>query len=359
MLIGVLKGEKLMNKLRIGIVVVFILIMGIAATVSGITNIIKLNGTVPDFNYDSMASLKKGDFAQGYIMNIFDCYANETTTHTTFGIETSSETSEEYFIMPLINEADEANELYITVTARKKADRNTLYRICDQTWEYWDGNENVVFDEMGVVVKAKKLDDELMQYMTEWFMETEFYGTNPSDIQKHIIPYQLVIYNPNSAYGELAIGVVLLVIFAVIAIVFVRRITNTAPAQTAGGYAAPAPVPESNAPAADNGFSEEYTAPEPVQVCDIPQPVQPDDFFAKPVKKPEPKEEPKPEPAAAPVPVPGDMDALDTSALDMGGLEYFDSAPENGDYDENLDFSNDDYGEIDKDSIALSDEFTM
>ena len=41
-------------------------------------------------------------FVQGYVENIFDCYASETTTETTMGIETSSRTSEEYFLMPLL-----------------------------------------------------------------------------------------------------------------------------------------------------------------------------------------------------------------------------------------------------------------
>lgn len=102
-----------MNKIRIAVVLVFLLVMGVVLTVSGVRDIIRINGYVPDFNFDSMADIKKGGFVQGYVENIFDCYASETTTETTMGIETSSRTSEEYFLMPLINEADVDNELYV------------------------------------------------------------------------------------------------------------------------------------------------------------------------------------------------------------------------------------------------------
>ena len=107
-----------MNKIRITVVLVFLLVMGVVLTVSGVRDIIRINGYVPDFNFDSMADIKKGGFVQGYVENIFDCYASETTTETTMGIETSSRTSEEYFLMPLINESDVDNELYVTKIGR-------------------------------------------------------------------------------------------------------------------------------------------------------------------------------------------------------------------------------------------------
>ena len=64
------------------VVLVFLLVMGVVLTVSGVRDIIRINGYVPDFNFDSMADIKKGGFVQGYVENIFDCYASETTTET-------------------------------------------------------------------------------------------------------------------------------------------------------------------------------------------------------------------------------------------------------------------------------------
>ncbi len=57
-----------MNKIRIAIVFIFLAIAGVVLTVSGISDIIKINGYIPDFNYDSMQNVKKGDFLQQIIL---------------------------------------------------------------------------------------------------------------------------------------------------------------------------------------------------------------------------------------------------------------------------------------------------
>ncbi len=316
-----------MNKIRIAIVLIVLLIAGIALTAGGVSDIVKLSGDIPDFNYDSMANIKKGDFVQGYVENILDCYANETTTNTTMGIETSSRTSEEYFIMPLLNEADSEKDLYITITASKADDRRLLYDICDETWEYMDGAENIDWTEMGIVAKVKDIDPELMQYMTEWFQAAEYCDGDSAEIQKHIVPYELVVFNTNSAYISLIVGLVILAAFAVAGVIAYRKIRpKTVPSYeenypSQGIGTAPAQTPK-------DGFAETYTPSEPVPIPDIPQPVQPDEFFARPVKKaadPEKTAEVKAPAAEEKAPVQaaayGDMDVLDTSALSMDGLD--------------------------------------
>lgn len=166
-----------MNKIRITVVLVFLLVMGVVLTVSGVRDIIRINGYVPDFNFDSMADIKKGGFVQGYVENIFDCYASETTTETTMGIETSSRTSEEYFLMPLINESDVDNELYVTISASNINDRKLLYAVCNDTWEYLDGNTDIDFTEMYIVARVKKMDSDLMPLLTDWFTSAGIYGS--------------------------------------------------------------------------------------------------------------------------------------------------------------------------------------
>ncbi len=378
-----------MNKIRIAIVLIFLLIMGIMLTASGITDIIKLNGNVPDFNYDSIYGIKKGDFTGGYVANIYDCYANETTTNTTMGIETSSRTSEEYFIMPLVNEEGLSKELYITISAAKIDDRKMLYDICDATWEYLDGNTDVAFPDMAVLTKVKNLDPELKGYLIEWFQKTEIYGTNASEIEKHILPYELKIYNPNTPYYNLVGGLAIIAVFAVVGVLAYKKLrAQNEPVQA--NYSAPAnynaadsgfngsPVLQNNNAAA--GFAETFTPPPPQPIPDIPQPVQPDEFFARPVRNPVQKSEPEAkmaEPASAAkseseyVSASGeelsnaeesfsvsvsDMDGLDTSSLSMDNLDYFDTESEFAEDDGAFDFSNDgDYGEVDSDSIKLSE----
>ena len=410
-------------------VLIVLFVTGIMLTASGISDIIKLNGVVPDFNYDSMQNIKEGDIVQGYVWNIIGSYANETTTNTTMGIETSSYTSAEYFIMPLINDSDSGKELYITVTARNQTDRNTLYDICDATWEYYiDSNTSVTFPEMGIVAKVKKLDDDLQAYMIDWFQSDDPWFESSSEAKSHIVCYELQIYNPNSAYTSLGIGLVIIALFAV-AGVFVYKKLRVGNTSSGTLPYIPQPVPPSamdSVSAPQNGFAETYTPPspsaaqynaapqnsfsaptspqpipdipQPVQPDDffdkskpvsvpvsvpaptavqepapqpepeIPQPVQPDEFFAKPVKKDEPKPAPTPAAAAAPVqesqhepsaaeaPASADMDGLDTASLSLDDLGYYDTyAESSNEEDDMFDFSNDDYGEIDVSSIEISE----
>lgn len=310
------RGKK-MNKIRLIVLALVFLIMGGGLTISGVTDIIKMGGDIPDFNYDSIANIKKGDFAAGYIANIYDCYAGETTTNTTMGIETSSYTSREYFIMPLVNDTDLENNMFISVSVSDKEDRDTLYAICDATYEYLDGNEDADFPDMAFIGRAAVLDDELMGYMADWFEEAEYFDGGRSEAMAHIIPYDLMLYNPNSAYISLVVGLIMIAVVIVAAIIIFHvskgktKQDDTAE-QEFTGYtqvnAEPAPVPETaDAAPESNGFAENaYSQPLP----DIPQPIDPDEFFAKP-KKPEPvKEE---EPAA---PAEEQSNEIETSGMD-------------------------------------------
>ncbi len=364
-----------MNKIRIIILLAALLIMGISLTVGSISNIIKLNGTIPDFNYESMQNIKNGDFVQGYVGYILDCYASETTTNTTMGIETSSRTSEEYFIMPLVNEEDMDKDLYITVTASKTADRDLLYKICDETYESYMGNTDIEWTEFGIVARVKKIDSDLTPYLIEWFQEAEWFDddthkASTSEIQQHILPYELVIYNTNGVYTGLIIGLVIIAAFAVVGVIAWKKLRPVTlneqqsfsyTSSGMNGTAAAAPVQ----PANSGGFSETYTPAEPRPITDIPQPLQPDEFFARPVKAPKPAEEkpeapkpaapkPAPEPSAV-IPSAGDMDALDTSALNMDSLDYYDTA-ETDSSETEYEFTNDvDFGEANADDIGISE----
>lgn len=349
-----------MFKIRIAIVLIFLFVMGIVLTVQGISDVIKINGYVPDFNYDSMTDVKKGSFVQGYVANIYDCYASETTTETNYGVETSSRTSEEYFLMPLINEEDEAKDLFITISASHIDDRKTLLAVRNDTWKYMSGNTDIDFTEMYIVARVKEIDDDLMPLLLEYLTENEFYGSR-SEAQQHVVPYELVIYrNLNAPYISLIVGLVIIAAFAVAGVIVYKKTRPTYPAAETGYYS-PSPSAVQNTENASAGGFAENSRPAPMPIPDIPQPLQPDEFFARPARKPAPAEEkepPKPEPQSqpqAPAFVPEDMDGLDTSALNTDGLDYYDTAEENDGYSE-YEFSNDgDFADADADSVELSE----
>lgn len=313
-------------KIRIAIVLIALFIMGIVMTVSGISNLIKLSGDIPDFNYDSMQNIKKGDFVQGYVCYIDGCYAYTTTTNTKYGVEINSYTSDEYFVMPLINDKDYEDDLYITVVGSKKEDRDLLYAINDATWEFYEGNTDVSFPEMGIVARVNELDSEYEQYFVEALVEAEYY-TSAAEARNHIIPYTLTIYNPSAPYTSLGIGLLIVAAFVVVGIIIFIKFKNEREQQ---GFI-PATEPSignftAGNTSSANGFEETYTPPQPVPIPDIPQPTDADEFFARVPKAAAPiAEEPKveqpanvPEPQEQqeqPAPVLGDMDALDTTGL--------------------------------------------
>ncbi len=336
------RGKKL-NKVRIFVLIAVLLIGGLMFTVSSVSDIIKLNGYIPDFNYDSMADIKKGDFVGGYIANIYDCYAGETTTNTTMGIETSSYTSREYFIMPLVNDTDLANDMFISVSVSKQEDRDLMYAICDATYEYLDGNYDVEFPEMGFIAKAQPLDEELQGYLLDWFEEVEYFEGGRSEAAAHIIPYDLVLFNTNGLYIGLVFGLIMIAAGIVILFfIFHKKKAQVqdynAPAPDFTGYSqsasgnipAPAETPyTAGQPAAqENGFSESYYAPSSAPPFpELPQPTDAEEFFSKPVRKPAEPVSSAPQKAPE-APVPEEKPAVDysngieTNDLDTDKLLY-------------------------------------
>lgn len=306
-----------MFKVRIAILLIALFVVGIVLTFSGVANLIKMSGDVKDFNYDSMKDIKKGDIVQGYVLNIDGAYAYTTTTNTKYGVEIDSYISDEYFLMPLVNDTDLADNMYITIIAKNKADRDLLYDICDATWEYYEGNENAVFPDMGIVAKVNKLDSEYEGYLVETMLEAEYYSS-AAEVRSHVIPYTLTIYNPNSAYTSLGIGLVIVVLYVVVGLIlYNKHKASLAPAFT------PAPASSNDfnieSKPSESGFGESYTPQQPVPMPELTQPTDADEFFAaKPKKVTAPpveavKEEPKNEPAAPEIA--GEMSGLDTSGL--------------------------------------------
>lgn len=323
-----------MLKVRIAIVLIALFVVGIVLTFSGVSTLIKMSGNVKDFNYDSMQDIKKGDIVQGYVMNIDGAYAYTTTSNTKYGVEINSYISDEYFLMPLVNDTDLAKDLFITIIASKKADRDLLYDISDATWEYYGGNVDVTFPEMGIVAKVDKLDAEYEGYLIECLLEAEYY-TNASEARSHVIPYTLTIYNPSSAYTSLGIGLVIIVLYVVIGLILYNKYkSSSAPSFAQASNNSNDFTIESKP--SESGFGESYTPAQPVPMPELTQPTDADEFFAaKPKKVTVPveavKEEPKEEPAPV-TEITEEMSGLDTSGLFDDADYEIDNASDENDF---------------------------
>ncbi|MCM1479698.1 MAG: hypothetical protein NC085_08325, partial [Muribaculaceae bacterium] len=297
-----------MNKIRIAIVFIVLAIIGFSLTIGGISDIIKLNGDLAIFNIDDMREAKKGDIAYGIVWNVYENYANETTTNTTMGIETSSYTSREYFVMGVFpNDSEE--EYYLTLSASKKDDIAMIYDIItyEMTSEDWEDHP-----EFPIYVKVKALDSDLNGFLTEELEAAEIFDSR-DELQSHIVQFELAVYDPQTAYTNLIIGIVIIAVVAVVGFFVVRRflpqknadVPFTPPADNGGNAAA-------------NGFSETYAAPQPLP--NVSQPANPDDFFPARKPKSEPKPETKPAPKKVP-PKPAPQTNFEDTNLDTSGLD--------------------------------------
>ena len=132
-----------------------------------------------------------------------DYFATETTTRTRDGNFVSRD-NDYYFIIPAFS----GEELYFIGIRVDDKDFNTYSTISDDTYNYLMGitdnpGTTTVSEEGGL----KKLDDEMYQYMVEWFQEAQWFE-NESDIDKYVLPLYIDPYIIKAARTLFIIGVV-------------------------------------------------------------------------------------------------------------------------------------------------------
>lgn len=299
---GKIVNKLSLNKIRIIIVFLVLAIIGVMLTIGGISDIIKLNSEMAVFNLDDMNKSKKGDIVCGIAWNIYSNYANETTTNSTMGVETSSYTSREYFLMGVYpNDSEE--EFYITLSASKKDDIDMLQSIIDfeNNNENWDDHP-----EYPLYAKVKKLDSELNSFLVSDLESLEIFDSR-AEVQNHIVQFELAVYNPKTAYTNLIIGIIIIAVVIVACFIMWRIIM---PKRIKSAPYTPSSAMTDGA----NGFAETYTPPQPIS-----QPAQPEDFFPTPKPKPAPESKPKPAPKKEP-PKPVSVNNYEDTNLDTSGL---------------------------------------
>lgn len=303
-----------MLKFRLGIVLIFLAIFGVMLTVGSISDMIKMNGTMPYFNSaDEVKNLKKGDIAVGFVWNVYGNYANQTTTETTMGIETSSYTSREYFVLGIYpDDENSEEEYYLTVSASKKNDIDMLRRVRDfeNENESWENHP-----EYPIYTKVKKLDSDLNGFLLDGIEKWEVYGSR-AEIQRYIVPFELSVYDPKTATTNLIVGVVMLGIAIVGGFLFWKIVIRKKEKEVVLNETPPYQPPNRENAEGDSAFAETYSPALPM----VSQPVQPDEFFARPEKpKPVPQKETKAE--NKPEPKPANAASYEDTNLETSGLD--------------------------------------
>lgn len=176
-----------MKKLNIQLVVILAIVGGVLLYFSAADYFTSLKKPV-DFTEASVEEIKPGIRAEGEAYAILDYFAEEETwTEKKDGTKTAKKKAHRYYIIPV------GDEEYMAMEA-PSSDFTLCEAIVDETQDYILGDGTTLGSQtypfVGTVIG---LDDELMGYFRDWFVETEFFGTaNETEITPYLLPYMLV-----------------------------------------------------------------------------------------------------------------------------------------------------------------------
>lgn len=154
--------------------------------------------------------LGRTDAVEAEVYAVLDCFAIETTTTKKNGAVTG--TSKDYYYIIPAYDGDE--EYYIGVKASSKAYKD-YESIADLTWE-WLSGEAVTLGSKTAVVEGclKEMDDELYDYMVEWFEEAQWF-TSDSEMEQYVLPVCLEPVNFSTTRIMFLVAVAVLIICVV------------------------------------------------------------------------------------------------------------------------------------------------
>lgn len=171
-----------------------------------------------DENFDIIAHGEGGRIKTEIYASLGSC-VSETTTTTKNGQTTSSST-DYYYVVPAF---DKAGETYYIVIEVDQDDRSVFNRITNETWNYLEGT----IDYLGETVTSfegtiNELDDELYDYMLEWFREMDLYE-NETELRAHVLPLCLTTMNFSNAPVYIVIFLVLLALTVLFWVLYFKR----------------------------------------------------------------------------------------------------------------------------------------
>lgn len=149
----------------------------------------------------------KGGHIDTTLYASLDAAASLTTTSTRRGRTTSS-TTNYYYIVPVY---DAEGDVYFVCVEVSEHDKKPYDDLVDATWDYFEDETAEDINHPGIKFTgtAKKLDDEVYEYMKDWFEEAEWFE-NDADIDKYVLQISLEERNFAGRNGMIIAIVVLL-----------------------------------------------------------------------------------------------------------------------------------------------------
>lgn len=173
-----------------------------------------------DFNEAAAEELKPGKRVEGEVYAILDQFAEEESwTERSDGSRSAKKTSKKYYIIPV------GEQEYMGYAA-SSPNFSQCNKIVDATFDYLTGATDMIdADSIPVSGKTVKMDDDLTQWMVEWFQEQEYFGTTDAEeIKAYIVPAMIEGRSWTTIYVFMGVtAVVLLADIAYIVSYFLRR----------------------------------------------------------------------------------------------------------------------------------------
>ncbi len=187
---------------------VFVVFAVIMLFVCGLDSIASFKKPIDLYAEDTnVTELGRTDAIEADIYASLDCFATETTTTKRNGATTSTK-KDYYYIIPAFG-GDDTYYIGVKVYSR---DNKSYDKIADLTWA-WLGGETSDYGDVTVHAEGclKEMDDELYDYMVEWFEEAEWFDSD-ADIDKYVLPVCLepVRFGTTRIMFLVSVGVIIL-----------------------------------------------------------------------------------------------------------------------------------------------------
>lgn len=189
----------------------------------------------PEYLFDqTISDIKDGTYYQEDIYAALDYFMYEETSRTKYGIELSSSTTSYYYIVPVLTEDSENLYMAIEISAD---DENAMSSVCDNTYRYLMGEltdeefQNTTYHVTGNI---RNMEQEEIDYMIEWFQQTQYFGTtDANEIMNYIHPVMLEKYNGSTARIMTIVAIVFILIGSVILTILYKARRKQKAAKTA------------------------------------------------------------------------------------------------------------------------------
>ena len=170
---------------------IVLLVWGIIVIPQVITDLNLTSKSTVDINNISEGEIKAGAYVQSSIQYVLDYCAIGNHVHKRYSIEYEDKDMERYYILPMF--AEEKTYYMLLEVGNNDRDYNAIEELVAANWSYIMGEtEEIQAPPISLESEVKGIDSELMGYMRDWFVETDFLDLEEGEeLESYLLPYKV------------------------------------------------------------------------------------------------------------------------------------------------------------------------